>query len=773
MNSPSYFHQYSSTVIQRLYNHKTKLYPHQQAALLKLFEMGANGELLPENRQADSGAAFFLVGVGCGKTVILQAAPYILGRFVQGKQVIFLSHNCTLRQRVMEDFPSKKLPKGKVEPLLAEWELYKRGLLDETTPPPSILELSAESYSDVSFLLDKVNILVTNWQFLKNLVSRGDIDPKNIGLIVVDEAHHSAASSYRSIFNYFNHASLVFLTGTRHRGDREDLPYVRYVVEQCEELNGQTVLKKAPRTDFEFTIQDAWKLETPIIKRITFSPAKSEGFKVEEEGKETEYTAEQFYEKAEKERSWFQECVLADSFCQPVLDRAVEVLELKRKGGEPHRMIIRALNIKHAYRLRELCENYPLLNGRVGLVHSANDEYDPEGRPSEIFSKFSKDEYIALIHVSMVGEGFNVPHASVSVPLCIMRSTQKAEQEFGRIIRKVNGTYPKAYDWGDFQSDNSAVVVTHEALGISDLFEQFIRGEEHIVIEDDPLAENDDAIRSRILQDSYQAGDTVLCLNNTDGLSDGDEIRVQVLDSKGEEQTFVFNVEKVIDKETIEVFPLLVDVPQGSLARKVASREDNDSEFIGHLGLRWYLRVNGKDVSVEEYRRQKALDQRELTRNEKGEIITLQGQKIQDLDPTFRKMVIDLLTQEEEKVDIPFQNIEVIALPGQSKKGLQDYHRKRIQKAVIDIANLALDGRKGRDLTNHPLDSLKDFTGRAEPNNETLLHESIFRCVKRKTGKKWSDYKTEEEFEAAVQIAFKKIEEVREELKARRRSKGL
>ncbi|OUC12407.1 MAG: hypothetical protein B0A82_22655 [Alkalinema sp. CACIAM 70d] len=771
MNSPSYFHQYSSTVIQRLYNHKTKLYPHQQDALLKLFEMGANGELLPENRQADSGAAFFLVGVGCGKTVILQAAPYILGRFVQGKQVIFLSHNCTLRQRVMEDFPSRKLPKGKVEPLLAEWELYKRGLLDETTPPPQILELSAESYSDVSFLLEKVDILVTNWQFLKNLVSRGDINPENIGLIVVDEAHHSAASSYRSIFNYFKHASLVFLTGTRHRGDREDLPYVRYVVEQCEELNGQTVLKKAPRTDFEFTIQDAWKLKTPIIKRITFSPAKSEGFKVEEDGNQIEYTAEKFYEKAEKERSWFQECILADSFCQPVLDRAVEVLELKRKGGEPHRMIIRALNIKHAYRLRELCENYPLLNGRVGLVHSANDEYDPEGRPSEIFSKFAKDEYIALIHVSMVGEGFNVPYASVSVPLCIMRSTQKAEQEFGRIIRKVNGTYPKANDWGDFQSDNSAVVVTHEALGISELFEQFIQGEEHIVIEDELVAEAD-VIRNRTLQDDYQAGDTVLCLNNTDGLSDGDEILVRVPDSKGEEQTFVFSVERVLDDKTVEVFPLLVDIPQGSSARKAASREENSSEFIGHLGLRWYLRVNGKDVSIEEYRRQKALEQRELTRNEKGEIVTLQGQKIQDLDPTIRKMVIDLLTQEEEKVDIPFQNIEVVALPGQSKKGLQEYHRKRIQKAVIDISSLAVDGRRGRDLINNPLESLKEYTGRTASDNEKLLHESIFRCVKRKTDRKWSDHKTEEEFEAAVQIAFEKIEEVREELKARRKSRG-
>ncbi|NJO50316.1 MAG: hypothetical protein HC840_13760 [Leptolyngbyaceae cyanobacterium RM2_2_4] len=82
-----------------------------------------------------------------------------------------------------------------------------------------------------------------------------------------------------------------------------------------------------------------------------------------------------------------------------------------------------------------------------------------------------------------------------------------------------------------------------------------------------------------------------LCLNNTDGLSDGDEILVQVPDSKGEEQTLVFSIERVLDKETVEVFPLLVDIPQGSLARKAASREENSSEFIGHLGLRWYLRV--------------------------------------------------------------------------------------------------------------------------------------------------------------------------------------
>ena len=79
MNKNSYFHQYSSTVISRLYSGKMGLYAHQQQALLKLFEMGAKGELSPENRQPDSSAGFFLLGVGCGKTIVLQAAPYVLG----------------------------------------------------------------------------------------------------------------------------------------------------------------------------------------------------------------------------------------------------------------------------------------------------------------------------------------------------------------------------------------------------------------------------------------------------------------------------------------------------------------------------------------------------------------------------------------------------------------------------------------------------------------------------------------------------------------------
>ncbi|MEW6497721.1 MAG: DEAD/DEAH box helicase family protein, partial [Cyanobacteriota bacterium] len=449
MISSSYFSKYSSTVIQRLIEGETKLFNHQGEALIKLLDMAVKGELSPE-RQAGRRAAFLLIGGGCGKTVILQAAPYILGSHVRGKQVIFLSDNCTLRQRVMDDFPAKKVGR-KYVPDESRWPLYNLGLLPPGTPPPQIAELKPES-NTYKFDIEQVDVLVVNRQFLINLVKNGAIDPEKVGLIVVDEAHHSEAATYRTIFNYFSNASLVFLTGTRHRGDGKELPYVQYTKAEEEEEDGRIVTKLAPRPDFEFTIQDAWKLKSPIIKEIAFSPARSEAFKVEENGEEREYTPQEFFLKAETDRQWFRRCILANSFCQPVLDKAVEILELKRQSNRQHRMIIRALNIPHAERLHQLCQSYDLLKGRVGLVHSKMEEYDQEGRPSEILDKFYKDEYIALIHVSMIGEGFNEPCASVSVPLCVMRSIQKAEQEFGRIIRRVNGNNPEHE--ADFKADN-------------------------------------------------------------------------------------------------------------------------------------------------------------------------------------------------------------------------------------------------------------------------------------------------------------------------------
>jgi hypothetical protein len=55
-----------------------------------------------------------------------------------------------------------------------------------------------------------------------------------------------------------------------------------------------------------------------------------------------------------------------------------------------------------------------------------------------------------------------------------MRSLTVAEQEFGRIIRRVPGADPGRFP--DIAHENWGVVVSHEALGIGDIFQQFLSG---------------------------------------------------------------------------------------------------------------------------------------------------------------------------------------------------------------------------------------------------------------------------------------------------------
>jgi superfamily II DNA or RNA helicase len=81
--------------------------------------------------------------------------------------------------------------------------LYILGVLPEGVPPPQIAELRAEEFRSYAFCLDSADILVVNRQFLLNLVNRGDLNPANVGLILIDEAHHASASSYRSVIIIF------------------------------------------------------------------------------------------------------------------------------------------------------------------------------------------------------------------------------------------------------------------------------------------------------------------------------------------------------------------------------------------------------------------------------------------------------------------------------------------------------------------------------------------------------------------------------------------
>ncbi|MBW4640116.1 MAG: DEAD/DEAH box helicase family protein [Gloeocapsa sp. UFS-A4-WI-NPMV-4B04] len=512
----NYFLNYHELVLARITSGQTKLYPHQIQALLAIYQKACKGELDGSYRQA----ALILAGVGTGKTLIQAIAPYILAPWMSGKQALFLSDNCTLRARFLKDFPTDSLHR----PIYQEWLLYSLGVLPPGVPPPQIVELDATDFNSYAYAMHSSDMLVGNRQFVLNLVQRGDIEPAQLGVVVIDEAHFSAANSYNTITNYFSQSLLCYFTGSKFRSDSQPLPNVRY--EEIEELDelGRSVLHYSPVADYEFTLQDAWRLNPSPIKKLTYKEATSAAFLIEEEGIEVEYDPIEFILKAQTDRQWFRQILFADSFSLPVLEMAVQVLLGKRSTtGQPHAMLVRALNIPHVHRVAKLLEdNFPMLEGKVLAIHSEHEQYDLAGRASTLLEEFYSDRYLVIVHCGMLGVGFDHKWVSVSCCLCVLKSMSPAEQEWGRALRKVPGASPGLFP--EINHPNWAVVVTHSALELRELFEKFLQGVGADTIKDAPTEKQ---IRP-ILTTAYEAGETVLTLSNTLKVKPGDVLELRV-----------------------------------------------------------------------------------------------------------------------------------------------------------------------------------------------------------------------------------------------------
>lgn len=589
----NYFLNYHDLVLARITSGKTKLYSHQVEALLAIYQKACRGELDGSYRQA----ALILAGVGTGKTLVESIAPYILAPWMSGKQALFLSDNCTLRARFLKDFPTD----SKHRPIYQEWLLYSLEVLVPGVPPPQIVELDATDFNSYAFAMHEADMLVGNRQFVLNLVGRGDIEPTQVGALIIDEAHFSAANSYRTISSYFSESLLCYFTGSKFRSDSQPLPNVRYEeVEELDEL-GRSVLHYAPIADYEFTLQDAWRISPSPIKKLIYKEATSTAFLIEEDGCEVEYDLEQFILKAQTQRNWFRQILFADSFSLPVLEMAVQILLSKRsKTGQPHAMLVRALNIPHVHRVTKLLtDNFPMLEGKVLAIHSEHEQYDLAGRASALLEQFYNEGYWVIVHCGMLGVGFDHKWISVSCCLCVFKSMSPAEQEWGRALRKVPEQTPSKYP--ELNHPNWAVVVTHSALELRELFEKFLQGTVADAIKSTPTEQ---PIRP-VLTAAYEAGETVLTLSNTLKVKPGDilELRVPVAIPQSSPPKF-----SLVD-ELRSTGSLSTDPPNGiyngSVDKAIENKGDRplpNGELKSTPALPWESQVNAIASSLHERR---------------------------------------------------------------------------------------------------------------------------------------------------------------------------
>lgn len=167
-------------------------------------QVGALGALLSHWSVHDREPALLSLPTGAGKSAIATSIPYL----------------CAAR-RVLVVVPSKQLRSQLAEGFRTQSVLRDIGALDDLLTP-NVVEMTGRAGTWSA--LEDADVVVA----IPASISPEHYDeppPRDLfDLIIVDEAHHASARTWRAILDYFTSARRVLLTATPKRRDRKRLP---------------------------------------------------------------------------------------------------------------------------------------------------------------------------------------------------------------------------------------------------------------------------------------------------------------------------------------------------------------------------------------------------------------------------------------------------------------------------------------------------------------------------------------------------------------------
>src|SRR5262249_3573719 len=144
------------------------------------------------------------------------------------------------------------------------------------------------------------------------------------------EGHHSAAQSWKKVFERFPNAKVVNLTATPFRSDRR-------------EIEGELI--------YRFSFKQA--MLKGYIKKLQATYVAPEEIFFTYEGDKRRHTLEEVLEL--KEEEWFSRGVALAPECNAhVVDSSLEKLEKLRQTGTHHQLIAVACSVPHAKAIRSL-----------------------------------------------------------------------------------------------------------------------------------------------------------------------------------------------------------------------------------------------------------------------------------------------------------------------------------------------------------------------------------------------------------------------------------
>ena len=230
-------------------------------------------------------------------------------------------------------------------------------------------------------------------------------NPHEFGLVIVDEAHHAIAKSYRLVLEYYRQnpeLRVLLVTATPNRSDNAGLHNV------CDSV--------AYEMDLRTAIDDGWLV--PIRQQFVTV----ESLDLSQVGTSKGDLNDGELERAFLGESDIEEEKLLHSIAKPSLERA---------SGKP--LLVFASGCDHAEKLCAAFNAYPGVNAEIVLRHTDKDER------KRIVARYKDGDTQVLVGVGCFTEGFDAPNTAV---VAIARPTKSPSlylQMIGRATRPPAG----------------------------------------------------------------------------------------------------------------------------------------------------------------------------------------------------------------------------------------------------------------------------------------------------------------------------------------------
>lgn len=366
--------------------------------------------------------ALIQIPVGCGKSGIAAIAPF----GIAAGRVLVVAPNLTIKDGLFESLDVTNRQK-------CFWR-NRRVLKDaDMAGGPYACTLDTGNIS----ICEKSHIIVSNVHQLATNPEKWlkKFDKSFFDLIIVDEAHHSPAASWKLVLEHFDKAKIINMTATPFRSDKK-------------EVDGELVY----RYPFKTATFNGY------IKRLKAWYAAPTELEFTAKGETKIYNLEQVLKM--KEEDWFSRGIALSEPCnQTIVDNSLAKLEELRKTGTHHQLIAVACSVDHAKKISAM---YGARGFNSDIIYSQLDE----DKKVQVKRKLTSGELDCIVQVQMLGEGFDHPKLSVAAIFRPFRTLAPYIQFVGRILRVVVQNSPG-------HPDNYGHIVTHAGMNLDERLKEF------------------------------------------------------------------------------------------------------------------------------------------------------------------------------------------------------------------------------------------------------------------------------------------------------------